>query len=270
MTSSFSRRRRSYLKILEDLFFMESKVETRGLWSEAPSCRQCDLPFGNTSDHELFTIALSRRQCTRCECLFPLQERKFPVCLRSKRSQVERKDLKLLKELSGLSVPPDFSALEMISLKSPVRNHGESLVAAMSQREFHTANLLGVSGSPYTKLLWKLFPFKHTNVSMKFGVAERIVTSTSFFHRRARQPELGVIGSKRYCLSRCKTSSSFSTKTSGFLVSDKKITSGEHCLFRSLSLWIVAGFPKPQQFQLKMTKKDEEGGCENPKIPFPG
>ena len=35
-------------------------------------------------------------------------------------------------------------------------------------------------------------------------------------------------------------------------------------MFRSMSLRTVAGFPKPQQFQLSTTKEEEEGGWENP------
>ena len=46
----------------------------------------------------------------------------------------------------------------------------------------------------------------------------------------------------------------------------RKITSGEHSLFGSMNLRTVAGFPKPQQFQLNTTKEEEEGGWENPTI----
>lgn len=40
--------------------------------------------------------------------------------------------------------------------------------------------------------------------------------------------------------------------------------SGEFFLFNSKSLWTVMGFPRPQQFQLKMTKGGEEDRDENP------
>lgn len=62
------------------------------------------------------------------------------MCFRSKRSHVERKDLKGPKELSGLSVPPYFSELSEILLKSPVRNYGELLEAEMSVSRDHTSD----------------------------------------------------------------------------------------------------------------------------------
>lgn len=57
------------------------------------------LPLGNLSDQELFAMARSKRQWTRWVCLFPRQERKFPLCLMSKRSQVDMNDRKSEKEL---------------------------------------------------------------------------------------------------------------------------------------------------------------------------
>ena len=105
---------------------------------------------------------------------------------------------------------------------------------------------------------------------MKFWLAERMDKLTSFFHNRANPPEAGVTGAKRYCSSKFSSSSSFETNSSGFFVSDRKITSGEDFLLSSLSLWTVLGFPNPQQFQLKMTKEEGEEGCENPMFSSPG
>lgn len=104
--------------------------------------------MGKRSDHWLFAIALSRRQCTRCVCLWPLQERKFPVCCMSNRSKAERRLLKAPKEFSVLTGPPSFSELSTISLKSPVRNQGESFELASDDNWFQTSCSFGISGAP--------------------------------------------------------------------------------------------------------------------------
>lgn len=122
-------------------FFFELKTEIRGRWSDPSNWRYWDRPLGKRSDQELLARVLSRRQCTQWVPLCPLHESKLPECLISKRSQEDKNVLKLENELSGLSIPPDFSTLEVISLKSPVRNHGESLGAAMLVSEFHTSCL---------------------------------------------------------------------------------------------------------------------------------
>ena len=54
------------------------------------------------------------------------------------------------------------------------------------------------------------------------------------------------------------------TKESAFLVSDRKIIAGEIFLRISFSRWTVMGFPKPQQFQLKVAKEEEVFAGENP------
>ena len=55
-----------------------------------------------------------------------------------------------------------------------------------------------------------------------------------------------------------------STKESAFFVSDRKIMSGEIFLRISFSRWTVMGFPKPQQFQLRVAKEEETTADENP------
>lgn len=50
-----------------------------------------------------------------------------------------------------------------------------------------------------------------------------------------------------------------------FLVSERKVISGQHFLLRSMSFWIVVVFPRPQQFQLKSTKEEDDERWENPK-----
>lgn len=84
------------------------------------------------------------------------------------------------------------------------------------------------------------------------------------FHNSARPPALVSEGETRKWNSIWRGSSSERTLASTFLVSDRKIISGEHFEDKSLSLWTVWGFPIPQQFQLKTTKEEEDGGCENP------
>lgn len=70
------------------------------------------------------------------------------MCFRSKRSHSERKDRKELNELSGLSIPPAFSNLSVLSLKFLVRKHGEFLVEEISDSEDQISGSLLLSGAP--------------------------------------------------------------------------------------------------------------------------
>ena len=66
--------------------------------------------------------------CLACSsvCLLPLHDKNSPECLISNRSLLDKKVRNAQKVPSALSGPPEFSLLSVISLKSPVRNHGSS------------------------------------------------------------------------------------------------------------------------------------------------
>ena len=96
----------------------------RGRWSEPSEARYEHLHVGNSSAHVLFEIARSCLQWTVWVCLVPHHDRKLPECRKSKRSHWDMKVWKSIKDPSVLTVPPSFSLLLMILLKSPVRNQG--------------------------------------------------------------------------------------------------------------------------------------------------
>jgi len=54
------------------------------------------------------------------------------------------------------------------------------------------------------------------------------------------------------------------TTSSGFFVSMRNNISGEIFFLISSSLWIVMGFPNPQQFQLATFKEEDWMDFENP------
>lgn len=84
------------------------------------------------------------------------------------------------------------------------------------------------------------------------------------FQRIARPPPLVGDGETRKWESIWSGCTSVRTVESMFLVSERKMISGEHLEFRSMSLWTVCGFPISQQFQLTTTKEEADEGCENP------
>lgn len=92
------------------------------------------------------------------------------MCLMSKRSLADRKDRKGPKELSDHSLPPDFSELSVISLKSSVRNQSSLLVSANAVSSSHTSYLLLTSGAPYTNVLKK-----HAFLVGDFGIDEVVI-----------------------------------------------------------------------------------------------
>lgn len=102
------------------------------------------------------------------------------------------------------------------------------------------------------------------SVSTKLAQAAFTWMSISDFQRRAKPPDLGLEGATRKWDSIFRGSSSLSTKASRFLVSWRKIISGESFLFRARSLRTVLGFPSPQQFHLSTPK---EGGLRLPENP---
>ena len=59
-------------------------------------------------------------------------------------------------------------------------------------------------------------------------------------------------GLKRKFLSKFSGANSSKTKSSWFLVSERKRMSGTHCLISSLTRRTVMGFPRQQHLQLKM------------------
>lgn len=99
---------------------------------------------------------------------------------------------------------------------------------------------------------------------MKLYDDDRTVTSISFFQLRKRPPPPGLWGETRKLFSSLSQLNFDATVSSVFFVSDRKVMSGEFLLWISLRRWTVCGFPRPQQFQLTMTKEPEAEETENP------
>lgn len=148
------------------------------------------LPLGNLSDQELFAMARSKRQWTRWVCLFPRQERKFPLCLMSKRSQVDMNDRKSEKEL------PVFPFL----------------LISRSYLWFRWNRQWGTTCFHFSRLRYLLGVAKLPGVCESPELHRQRLSS--FLQNSARPPAPWPCGETKKCESKFSSSVSFSTMSS--------------------------------------------------------
>ena len=86
------------------------------------------------------------------------------------------------------------------------------------------------------------------------------------FQRIASPPPATPCGGIVFRLVKPNFSNFLATTWWGFLVSERKITSGSYSLQISRILWTVQGFPSPWQFHASTFKEEERADFENPAL----
>lgn len=125
-TSSLSFNLLSYQNIPFCFFLTGSKEVTIGLLSEPSKTKILTSWTVSLNPISIFHCPIVSTPDKMSVSLTP-PRKKLPENLRSYKSHFDMNDLKSVKDPSGLSGPPFFSELSIISLKSPLNSHGSLL-----------------------------------------------------------------------------------------------------------------------------------------------